>query len=325
MSKFFSRGDVIPVSELRRRRRHRIERIAWEQDGVISRPQLYAAGITRGEVRANIRADRWARVGRQSVCVHRGPLSQEAHHWVAVVEAGPRAYLDGGSALIAAGLKNFTMASIRVSVPRGARVFRIKGVDIRQTRRWSAEDLVPGVLRRARVDVAAVRHALWARSDREAALVLTMTVQQELSTAQKLGVEMLRVRRDKRRAFIHAVLLDLLGGVRSLGELDVARECRRRGLPEPSRQVVRRGRNGRYYLDVYWDDFKVVVEIDGIQHVLADQIVGDALRQNDLTLQDHTVIRLPLLGLRVAPDDFFAQIEEALVSAGCMIPGRRTA
>lgn len=291
----------------------------------MSRRQVYALGLSRGEVRANVRADRWARVGRQSICVHRGPLSQEARHWVAVFEAGPRAYLDGGSALVAAGLKSFTMEMIRVSVPRGARVFRVAGVDIRQTRRWDETDIVAGGLRRSRVEVAAVRAALWARSNREAGLVLTMVVQQDLTTAEKIGVEMLRVRRDKRRSFIHAVLLDLLGGVRSLGELDVARECRRRGLPEPSRQVLRRGRNGKYYLDVCWEPWKLVVEVDGIQHAWAQQVVGDAIRQNDLALQGHTVLRLPLLGLRIAPEEFFAQIEEALVSAGCPIPGRRTA
>ncbi len=66
-----------------------------------------------------------------------------------------------------------------------------------------------------------------------------------------------------------------------------------------------------------WDEWGVVVEIDGIQHSWADHVVSDALRQNDVTLQDATVLRLPLLGLRVAADDFFAQIEQALAAAGC--------
>ena len=136
---------------------------------------------------------------------------------------------------------------------------------------------------------------------------------------------MLKVRRDRRRSFIHGVLHDLLGGVRSLGELDVARACRERGLPEPSRQVLRKAKNGSYYLDVYWDAWKLVVEIDGIQHGWATKVVGDAIRQNSLALSGDTVLRLPLLGLRVAPDEFFSQIEEALASAGCPIPGRRTA
>ena len=48
----------------------------------------------------------------------------------------------------------------------------------------------------------------------------------------------------------------------------------------------------------------------------AQNIVGDALRQNAVTLTNATVLRLPLLGLRVAADEFFAQIEEALGARG---------
>ena len=64
----------------------------------MSRRQLYERGVTRGEVRANLRAGRWRKVGRQSIAVHCGPLPQSAVHRAAVNEAGPRAYLDGGSA-----------------------------------------------------------------------------------------------------------------------------------------------------------------------------------------------------------------------------------
>jgi very-short-patch-repair endonuclease len=68
---------------------------------------------------------------------------------------------------------------------------------------------------------------------------------------------------------------------------------------------------------VIWEPWGVVVEIDGIHHSWAGAIVADALRHNDVTLQNATVLRLPLLGLRVAPDEFFAQIEIALAAAGC--------
>ena len=305
------------TAALRLARRRRAERLADEQSGVVSRIQAYAAGVTRAEVRANVAAARWQAVGRQSLVVYGGPLTEASREWAAVFEAGPRAFLDGASSLRAGGLKKYVIERIRVSVPRGARVRRVKGIDIRQTRRWAADDLAPGTgVPRSRNEVAAIRAALWARSNKQAALVVTMTVQQGLATAQQLGEEMLRVRRDRRRAFLNAVILDLLGGVRSLSELEFARECRRRGLPEPSRQVVRRGRNGTYYLDLIWDEWGIVVEIDGIHHSWAQNVVSDALRQNDVTLQNATVLRLPLLGLRVAADAFFEQIEEALAAAG---------
>lgn len=285
---------------------------------MISRRQFAELGITRWQIRADIRAGRWRAVGRQSVVTHTGPLPVAARHWVAVFEAGPRAFLDGPSALLAAGLTGYDVDSIRVSVPRGARVYRrLPGVDIRQTRRWEADDVAGGGLPRARVEVAAVRAALWARSDKQAALVLTMVVQQRLTTPERLAEESLRILRDRRRPLLQQIVLDLLGGVRSLGELDVVRECRRRGIPEPTKQVLRKGRNGRYYLDLVWEEWGLVVEVDGIQHAWANQVVGDALRQNDLSLQNMTMLRLPLLGFRVARDQFFDQIEQALIDAGC--------
>lgn len=297
-------------------RRAQVERTAKEQDGIVARRQVYALGITRAEVRANIRAGRWQAVGRHCLAVTTGVLDDRAHLRSAQLSGGPRAQLDGPSSLIAAGLKGFKVDRHRVSVPRGARTFRDSRINVRQTRRWSTSDRVQAGIPRTRNEVAAVRGALWARSDREAALILTMTVQQQLSTAERLAGEVLRIKKAPRLRFIRDVVHDLVGGVRSLAELDFARECRRRGLPEPDRQVVRKGRDGRYYLDVYWDEWSVVVEIDGIQHSWASEVVPDAIRQNEVTLQHDVVLRLPVLGLRVEPDAFFEQIGRALRDRG---------
>lgn len=312
--------------EQRRRKHHtvtqrdrilaQLRKTAAVQGGVISRAQAYAAGLTRGEVRAQIRAERWQRVWSRSICLHTGPVSALGRRWAAVFEGGSRGMLDGESSLIASGLEHYESIAHRVSVPRGVKPLRGLGLDIRRTRRWSEDDLAPSGVPRTRVPVAAVRAAMWARSDKQAALLLTMPVQQGMTTAEKLGEALLAVKRDRRLPLMHSVVLDLLGGARSLGELDFAGECRQRGLPEPDRQSVRKGRDGRYYLDVRWADHRVVVEVDGIHHTWADTVVPDALRQNEVSLEDAVVLRLPLLGLRIAADDFFDQIERALRAGG---------
>jgi very-short-patch-repair endonuclease len=293
-----------------------LARLIASQSGVLSRRQLYAIGFTRWEVSAQVRAGRWQVITDQVVCTYTGPLSQDAVHWAAVLHGGPRAHLDGASALVASGLKRFDVERVRVSVPRGARVRRTRLFDVRQTRRWSPEHLATSGTPRTTPAVAALRAALWAKSDRQAALVLSMVVQQGLATPAGLAVAALLVKRDRRRHLIHGVVLDLLDGARSLGEIDVARECRRRGLPEPSRQVLRRDRARRYYLDAHWEEWRVVVEIDGIHHAWAENVVDDALRQNSVSITNATVLRLPLLGLRTQPDAFFDQIRDALVAAG---------
>jgi very-short-patch-repair endonuclease len=294
----------------------RARRAAAQQGGILSRPQLYALGITRAEIRGQVRARRWQLVGDQSVCLHNSEISDLGHQWAAVLQGGPRAHLDGASALVAGGLERYTVDRHRVSVPRGARVRRSRLYDIRQTRRWSADDLAAAGIPRTRPDVAGVRAALWAQSDRQAVYVLTIVVQQGLTTADLLGQQALRIKRDRRRRLVHDTILDLLDGARSLGELDVVRELRTRGLPPPSRQVLRRDKANRYYLDLYWEDYRFVVEVDGIHHAWATNVVGDALRQNALVIDGDRVLRLPLLGLRLEPDAFFDQIEEGLVAGG---------
>lgn len=319
------RADALDMERSERRKhsaRHRrrildeVARIGTGQGSVVSRAQAYDAGLTRGEVRAQVRAQRWQRVWTRSICLHTGDVSSIGLQWAAVFEGGDRAMLDAESSLIASGLKNYESSVLRVSVPRGVTPLRGTGLNIRRTRRWSAEDRVATGVPRSRVPVAAVRAAMWAKSDKQASLLLTMSVQQGLATADQVATALLGVRRDGRRALMHAVVNDLLGGIRSLGELDFARECRRRGLPEPDRQRVRRGKHGRYYLDVCWDDFGLVVEIDGIHHTWATEVVPDALRQNEVALGGETVLRLPLLGVRVAADDFFEQIERGLCDGG---------
>lgn len=306
----FARDDV----------RARAESVAGRQDGVISRRQLHALGVPRWQTRAQVRARRWRAHGRQTIAVHTGPLGEAARHWSATFEAGTRGVLDGASALVAAGLKGYRPHVIRVSVPRGARVFRASGVDIRQTRRLKPSDMAESGIPRVRPEIAAVRGALWAPTTRQAALLIAMTVQQRIAGADEIGRALLDVRRDLRRKFVERVVLDAMGGSESLGELDVVRECRLRGLPTPDRQVVRRAPNGTYFLDARWAEFGVVLEIDGIQHAEAGQVVSDALRQNDVAMSGDVVLRLPLLGLRLEPDAFFAQIAEALRRRGWVPP-----
>lgn len=304
----------------RARRTALVHHLAQSQHGVVSRRQLLALGLTRWDIPAEVRAGRWRAHHKQTICVHTGPLSKPATWWHAVFEAGTRACLDGTGALIAAGLTGFTTDTIRISVPRGCKILTSPGATVRQTRRLKPSDVITSGIPRVRPPIAAVRAALWAVSDKQAALLITMTVQQGVAAAGQIGEALLDVRRDKRRRFLEKVLLDVMGGAQSIGELDVAAICRRRGLPEPERQTMRRGKDGRYYLDVFWPAFDVVLEIDGIHHFAATSIVGDALRQNELSLDRSTVLRLPLLGLRVAEDQFFEQVETALTNGGWARP-----
>ncbi|MGV1009215.1 MAG: hypothetical protein ACOYBY_11495 [Dermatophilaceae bacterium] len=139
-----------------------------------------------------------------------------------------------------------------------------------------------------------------------------MTVQQRLALPAQLADAHARCPGRRRRAFIKRVILDLAAGAESLGELDFATMCRRRGLPEPDRQVLRTGPRGRVYLDARWSALGLVVEIDGAQHRMGLALTEDNLRQNEVALDGDLVLRIDLLGLRVAEDHFLCQIERAM-------------
>jgi very-short-patch-repair endonuclease len=71
---------------------------------------------------------------------------------------------------------------------------------------------------------------------------------------------------------------------------------------------VRSGPGGRVYLDVSWDEVGLVVEIDGGHHALALNPVDDALRQNDRVAAGERVLRIPVIGFRIASDRFMRQV-----------------
>lgn len=283
-----------------------------KQYGVASRRQLYALGLRRWDVKAEVLAGRWSRRGRQSISNLTGELSDHGRWWTAIIEVGSRAALDGVTALQAAGLRGFTEPAIHISMPKSGRPRPRPGVVLHETRRRQPGDLLGAGVPRVRPAVAAVRAALWAVSDRQAALILTMAVQQRLVTVAGLTEAMGTVR----RRLVLRVLLDLQGGVQSLGELDFAQLCRAAGLPEPDRQVVHDLGDGRAVVDVEWVEYDLVVEIDGVHHQDAPTVVADALRHNDLTTRRSAVLRIPLLGLRTEPARFLDQVRNALIARG---------
>ncbi|HEX6055744.1 MAG TPA: hypothetical protein VFY98_08030 [Intrasporangium sp.] len=212
----------------------------------MSRRTLAAQGISRHDVRSEIAAGRWCAVGRQTVATHTGELSELARRWHAVWETGEAiAAVDGVTALQHAGLTGFTDDRIHVSAVHNRNTDALAGARIHKVIRRVSGELVAAGLPRTRPEVAANRAAHWAVSNRQAALILLMTIQQRLTTPSRLAAAQRLVRGRTRRAFVRAVVRDIAFGVQSLGELDFATLCRERGLPEPSRQEVRKGPKGR--------------------------------------------------------------------------------
>ncbi|HWC22399.1 MAG TPA: hypothetical protein VG502_08890 [Flexivirga sp.] len=200
----------------------------------------------------------------------------------------------------------FTPAAIDVALPGSSRHHAIAGVRLHRHRRPAP--IVGAGIPRVGTDVATVHAAQWAVSDRQAALLVCLPMQQRLTSAARLALAWRAVTRSPRRTFLDAIIAHVTDGAHSLGELDFARMARGVGLPAPSRQSVRHGPRGRVYLDVSWDDVGLVVEIDGGHHALALNPIDDALRQNERVVAGDRMLRIPVIGLRLAPKEFLGQV-----------------
>lgn len=296
--------------------RHRRVVAAAEETGyVLNHRRLRELDVSRSEATAQVRAERWARLGNQTFGVRDGPLSDLGKRWRAVWEVGHRiARVDGVSALQAAGLKGWTEDSVHVSVLHTHSVTPVEGVCIHKVIRRVDDEAIGAGLPRTRPPVAAIRAAHWAATERAAATILAMSVQQRLVTGRQLVAALEVVHGRNRRAIIRALVMDIADGAQSLGEINFAVACRKRGLPTPSRQVMRRGPRGRVYLDVYFEEYGLVVEIDGAGHLWGLAQVDDNVRENQVVIDGDRVLRVNVIGLRLDEDALMDQVTAALRS-----------
>jgi very-short-patch-repair endonuclease len=187
---------------------------------------------------------------------------------------------------------------------------------VRRTRHLSRRDLRDRPLRtpvaRSLVDAAG-----WAGTDAEARTILAAGCQQRLVSPSELLTEVAGRPRVGRRALIRQTAHDLAGGPEALSEVDLARLCRRFGLPAPKHQQRRVQRSGRVrYIDAYWPQWGLQVEVDGAHHMDVTQWEADMRRQNNIWLAGDRILRFTAFQVRHCPAEVAEQIRRALTAAG---------
>ena len=216
-------------------------------------------------------------------------------------------------------MKGFDAARIDLLVPGGRRARSLpRGVVARRTRALPECDVRRTIRPACTVPARSVVDAAsWARSDDEARTVIAMSFQQRLVTAGAIEGVIARMPTVKRRQLIAAEVRNAAGGSHSLHELRLLTLIREAGLPEPSRQRVRIEEGGRRrYLDLYFDDYGVHIEVDGARHDDPRARWQDLLRQNELFIVADGLMRFPNWAIRDHPDIVIDQIRRALLRRG---------
>jgi very-short-patch-repair endonuclease len=299
------------------------DELAWllfRQDQVICRRQALRF-LTVKAVRSRLGSGRWQPAATGVYLTHTGPPTRQQRRWIAVLATGPvrPALLAGASALEQQGLRGHRSEAIHVLIPAGSRDRDVPpGVVLHRTTTLPECDVHRiGQPPRTMPARSLVDAAQWAGSDGQAGAIVAAGFQQRLVSLDEVAAVLDRMPRAHRRAQTRGIATDAAGGAHSLPEAAFLRLCRRGGLPVPTRQVRRRDATGRWrYLDAYFEQWGLHVEIDGGQHMEVRHWWQDMRRQNELWIPGDRLLRFPSWLVRHRPEEVVAQLRAALLAAG---------
>jgi hypothetical protein len=304
-----------------------IDRVLFEQDGVVTHAQLRGF-LSNEAIRNRLNSGRWQSAARGIYVTHNGPLTYRQRRWVAVFAASrnSRYPLGGLTALESHGLRGQTSWTVHILVPAHVNPNALPaGVVAHRTTLFLPDHVLTGTPPRTTPARSLVDGAAWSKTDDDARALIASAFQQRIVTIEEVSAAIGLMRRSHRRALVLETALDATGGSHSISELDFVKLCRDHRLPMPSRQVPRTDADGRLrYLDAEFDDYNIVVEIDGSHHMDPRLWWEDMRRQNDVWIAGQTILRFPAWVIRAEPEQVADQIRRAMRAARNAEPPRRT-
>jgi very-short-patch-repair endonuclease len=266
--------------------------LARHQQGILSRSQTLALGLSPDAVDWQIQSGRWQRLHQGVYFVSGGQPGRDALLWAAVRRAGPGAALCHETAAEMFGFADRPSPPIHVAIPENRHIKPIEGVVIHRLSRL-AEATHPS-LQPPRTRLEETVLDLVGEATRfEAALgIPCRACQRRLTTVPHVIAAMGKRTKLRWRKELAQALDDIGTGVHSVLEYRyVHRVERPHGLPTAARQakVDADGRNR--YLDNLYDGYALCVELDGLQAHPDERRWQDLRRVNAITEQGTTVLR----------------------------------
>jgi hypothetical protein len=235
-----------------------------QQQGVLTRAQARAAGLSAGAIRRHLEAHRWQKLHRGVYATFNGPVPRLAQFWAAVHAAGEGAVLCGLSVAELLKLTDHPSPAVHVMVPSQRRVVPLDGVEVYRARHVGRTRRPSGQPPQTTVEETVIDLAQSARDLEDAYGWFARAVNGRLTTPARL-IDAIRLRpRLRWRRLLLEGLGDVEAGCRSVLEMRYLNRVERaHGLPAGERQArLIRGMR-RNYLDVRYRQFRTTVELDG--------------------------------------------------------------
>ena len=269
--------------------------IADSQDGIVSRRQLLALGLSSGTIRTQIDSQRWRVLLPGIYATFTGPVSAHARIWSAVLYAGTGAAASHRTALWLGGLFDESVDPVHVSIPASRRVIRQPGIRVHLSHALDSDlsILHPSATPpRIRLESALLDQCEHECADQTTHLVLS-AIQRRLTTAARIRAVIQSRTRHRWRALISEMLDEAREGVASPLELRFRRNVElRHRLPAGLRNRAEHApTGGNWYRDVRYPRWRVIVELDGRAAHPADRAFRDLRRDNVAAVAGDSVLR----------------------------------
>src|SRR5579871_2809066 len=284
-----------------------------KQGGLITRPQVHAAGWSAGTLRHRIRpGGPWRAVLPGVYLGSNGPLADGQREIAAVLYAGPECVLTGPAALRHQGVRVPATTLVDVLVPMPIKRQGADFVRMHRTTRMPEQTFVLNGIRWAPATRAVADAARSEHDRREVLAVVASAVQGGKCTIPQLAEE-LRAGPTRESGRLRGVLEEVADGVRSAAEGDLRRLIKRSGLPEPLYNPdLYVGSTFLARPDVWWKDAGVAGEVDSQEwHFTPEQFAATAARHSKMTAQGILVAHFTPKQVRIEPRRVLADLRSA--------------
>jgi hypothetical protein len=289
-------------------------RLAALQAGVVTREQAMGRGLSPDVLRRLVDSGAWLRVAPGLFATVPVAPSWEALAWGGTLLGGPHSRLGPEASGYLHGLVRKPPKPIDVLVPvtsprcvQGPWQFIRERDGVRPARSpGSPPRLTPEC---TVLDLAAVR------PPGDVVGLVTAAVQKGLTTHDRLRILLDSRTRQRHRPLIAGMLADVADGVRSYLEMHYLRDVERpHGLPKGERQKSRP--DLPYITDVRYDEYQLLVELDGRLGHEGDGRFRDMNRDNQHALRDELTLRYGYFDVASRPCPMAYQVFSVLTRRG---------
>lgn len=289
------------------------------QAGVVARRQAIQAGMSKNGITSKVTSGRWRQIYSGVYATFTGPMTRDARLWAVVLYVGKGAHLSHETAAELLRLTDRQSAVIHVTIPTERRVRPVGGVVIHRSatleagwrfargippHTWAEETIIDLVDAAANFDDAVG----WITAGFQKNLVGEARLRQVLAARTRL----------RWRDRLDEIIPMAATGTHSPLEYRYDRDVERaHGLPRARRQMLFIKPDGtRGYRDRCYQEYGLVIELDGKRFHGEDRSDRDRRRDNDATVTTGATLRYCWDDVTRTPCETAAQLFAALRARG---------